>query len=90
MIKAIVKPEKMLAVDLKPGDIFAMELPHPQFFTQEMEEEIAIPVFLRTNADASDATDGLNIVFRLNVTVVNEGHPLDMRVDPFMPPGMKP
>jgi hypothetical protein len=89
MMKAIVKPEKTMAVDLKPGDVFVMELPSPQFFTSEMEEEIAIPVFLRTNIDASDATDANNIVYRLNITVVNEGHPLDMRVDPFIPPGMK-
>lgn len=78
-----------MAVDLKPGDVFVMELPDPQFYTHEMEAEIAIPVFLRTNADASEATDGLSIVYKLNITVVNEGHPLDMRVDPFMPPGMK-
>jgi hypothetical protein len=88
-MKVILKPEKTMAVDLKPGDVFVMELPDPQFFTRQLEEEIAIPVLLRTNIDASDATDALSIVYRLNITIVNNGHPLDMRVDPFLPPGMK-
>ena len=88
MIKAIIKPEKTMAVDLRPGEVFVMELPDPQFFTREMEEEIAIPVFLRTNADASDATDGLALCIG-STSQWSTGSSLDMRVDPFLPPGMK-
>ena len=53
MIKAIVKPEKVMACDLKPGDIFQLELPDPMYFNNEMNrEDVAIPVFLRTNVYA--------------------------------------
>ena len=91
MIKAIVKPEKVMACDLKPGDIFQLELPDPMYFNNEMNwEHVAIPVFLRTNVDAWDVSDATDIVYRLNIVVVNEGHPMDVRVDPFVPPGMKP
>lgn len=86
--KAFVKLEKKLACDLKPGELFAMDMPDPLRFANEMEGgNPMMAVYLRTNIDADEFEDMDVTVYKIHLTVVDPDEVLPPKVNPHAPPG---
>lgn len=88
--KVFVRAEKRLACDLRPGDIFVLEMPDSEYFSRELNgNKVAILVMLRTNVDDDGLDDRENIVYKLDIVTTLPGETAPARLDPHSPPGMK-
>jgi hypothetical protein len=88
--KVFVKAEKHLACDLRPGDIFVLEVPDHDYFNRELNgENVAIVVMLRTNVSDEELEDRENVVYKLNIMAVAPGEVNPAKINPHSPPGVK-
>lgn len=88
--KAFVKLEKRLASDLKPGELFVMELPDPDFFTRAMNgADPVVMAYIRTNVSPDMFDDMDVVVFKVHIVVTDPEDPLPPRINPHAPPGME-
>jgi hypothetical protein len=88
--KVFVRAEKRLACDLRPGDLFVLELPDHEYFSRELNgDKVAVMVMLRTNVADYDIDDREEIVYRLEIVTTLPGEVAPARLDPHSPPGMK-
>jgi len=88
--KVFVRAEKRLACDLRPGDIFVLELPDTEYFARELNgNNIALMVMLRTNVSDEDVDDREEVVYRLEIVTTLPGEVAPARLDPHSPPGFK-
>jgi hypothetical protein len=87
--KAFIKLEKKMACDLKPGELFLMELPDPDFMTRAMNgTEPAAVVYLRTNV-SPDMFDDMDVmIHKVHVQITDPEDPLPPRINPHAPPGV--
>lgn len=85
-----IKAEKHLACDLRPGDIFVMEMPDHEYFSRELNgDKVAILVMLRTNVSDEELEDREEVVYKLNITATRPGEMNPAKINPHAPPGMK-
>jgi hypothetical protein len=88
--KVFVRAEKRLACDLRPGDVFVLDLPDSEYFPRELNgDKVAILVMLRTNVDDEELNDRENVVYKLEIVTTLPGEVAPARLDPHSPPGMK-
>ena len=88
--KVFVRAEKRLACDLRPGDIFVLELPDTEYFARELNgTNVALMVMLRTNVSDEDVEEREEIVYRLEIVTTLPGEVAPARLDPHSPPGFK-
>jgi hypothetical protein len=86
--KAFIKLEKKLACDLRPGDLFAMDMEDTTRFINEMNGgDPSMAVFLRTNIAADEFEDMDVTVYKVHVTVIDPEEGLPPRINPHAPPG---
>jgi hypothetical protein len=88
--RVFVKAEKRLACDLRPGDIFVLELPDREYFAKELNgDKVALLVMLRTNVTDEDLDDREQVVYKLDITATLPGEVAPAKIDPHSPPGFK-
>lgn len=84
--KVFVKTEKCLVCDLKPGELFIMELPDPEYFQRELNRaHDALAIMLKTNVQVRDERRA----YRVHIVIIDREDPLPPRVNPHAPPGAK-
>jgi len=85
-----IKLEKMLACDLKPGQLF-MTTDDPAGITRlvNSEEQPMLMVFMRNNTDADEFEDMDQPVYRVHIVIADSEEPAPPKVNPHEPPGMK-
>jgi hypothetical protein len=87
--RVFVKLEKKLACDLRPGDLFIIELPDPEYFTRELNRaDPSIMLFLRTNVPSEMIEDSDILVHKVHIVITDPEDPPPPKVNPFAPPGM--
>lgn len=84
--RALIKLEKKLACDLKPGELFLQE----QIPQHDMEgPSPIISAFIRTNMPPEEFGDMETMVYKVHITIVDPEDPAPPKVNPHSPPGMK-
>lgn len=87
--KAFIKLEKKLACDLRPGDLYVIEVDDTVRFVNEMNGALPMmALYIRTNAPSEDFEDMDFPVHKVHVTIVDPDEGLPPRVNPHAPPGM--
>lgn len=87
--KAFIKLEKKLAYDLRPGELFVMDVEDTTRFVNEMNGgNPLMPIYLRTNISADEFKDMDVMVYKVHITITDPDEPLPPRVNPHAPPGM--
>ena len=84
--RVFVKLEKCLVCDLRPGELFILPPPDPQYFERELNRAmVSLPVDIRTNVPTRNS----DTVYRVHINIIDREKPLPPRVDPHKPPGAK-
>lgn len=88
--RVFVRAEKRLACDLRPGDIFVLELPDHDYFQKELNgDKVALLVMLRTNVSDEDLEERENVVYKLEIVATLPGEVAPAKLDPHTPPGFR-
>jgi hypothetical protein len=86
--KAFIKLEKKLACDLRPGELFVVEMEDTTRFINEMNGgDPMMAVYLRTNIPPDDFEDMDAVVYKIHISIVDPEEGLPPRVNPHAPPG---
>ena len=88
--RVFVRAEKRLACDLRPGDVFVLDLPDGEYFARELNgDKVALMVMLRTNVSTDDVEDREEVVYKLEIVATQPGEAAPAKLDPHSPPGFK-
>ena len=87
-----IRAEKTFAANLLPGELFVFNTEcDTDWFKRELgREDVALPIFMRTNVTIEGVEDaGDTVVNRLIVSFVGEAGEQKGSMDPHVPPGAK-